>query len=817
MTSGERHWPQTTAVSLLCAATTWVTLWSWGGFVESPSGFLIPLMVGCVLVAVAGVCLRAARLPSALVALGQVLVVLVWLNRSWAEPLMAGGWVPTTESMQAVGDRVAAGATTAQAFMAPVPASESDISAVLIVTGVGVAIVVDLLACGLRRVPLAGLPLLAVYAAPVSILESVDWWRFAAAALAFLLLLATDEAARLSAWGRPVSTSGGESGLFDSYRGSVSTATVHSSARRIGVTATALAVAFPLLVPTLSTTLFQGNGSGAGGDGDGVSLSNPMADLKRDLSRGADVDLLSVTTTDPDPSYLRISVLDFFDGTTWKPSGRSIPVEQRADGAVPPAPGLKPGVPRTPVQWRIRIGSQFDSTWLPTPYPISSIQADGDWRYDTSTMDFVSAGDDQTTRNLDYNLTALNLRPSVAALTAAPPASPWLDETYTGLPASVASELRTLSQTVTRGSASDFEAAVRLQDWFRRDGGFTYTLDRAAGNGTEDLMDFLSAGPDGRRGYCEQFAAAMALLGRSLGIPSRVAVGFLRPSLVSLDTYVYSAHDLHSWPELYFEGIGWIRFEPTPSDRAVDVPAYTTRAFPDREAPSAPSASAVAPDRNRIDAPTSAPVAADRTGSSGSGGGTPLLGWLAAGLVVLLLAGAPRLLRSAVRRQRWSPAHSPVAIIEAGWEELRDTAADLAVPWDDSTTLRVAGRDLLTHFGRRDDDRDSDLADGAGDMEDVPRRGGLADPAATKALERLVRRVERARFARSEGAWSKEALAAEVAADVKACADALRAGVKPSAQWRATWLPLSLVAAFRRRRRSRLRGIVRRPGVDVAT
>ena len=63
----------------------------------------------------------------------------------------------------------------------------------------------------------------------------------------------------------------------------------------------------------------------------------------------------------------------------------------------------------------------------------------------------------------------------------------------------------------------------------------------------------------------------MALMGRSLGIPSRVAVGFLRPEQVGQDTYVYSSRDLHAWPEMYFGGIGWVRFEPTPQ-RAITVP-----------------------------------------------------------------------------------------------------------------------------------------------------------------------------------------------------------------------------------------------------
>ena len=77
--------------------------------------------------------------------------------------------------------------------------------------------------------------------------------------------------------------------------------------------------------------------------------------------------------------------------------------------------------------------------------------------------------------------------------------------------------------------APGFEKAVALQQWFREDGGFNYDLDASPGNGTDDLVRFLTEGEGGRTGYCEQFASAMAVMARILGIPARVAVGFLSP------------------------------------------------------------------------------------------------------------------------------------------------------------------------------------------------------------------------------------------------------------------------------------------------
>src|SRR5690606_40395181 len=106
---------------------------------------------------------------------------------------------------------------------------------------------------------------------------------------------------------------------------------------------------------------------------------------------------------------------------------------------------------------------------------------------------------------------------------------------------------------------------------------FTCGLERAASVGNDELVAFLDE--SGRVGYCEQFAASMAVMARTLGIPSRVAVGFLQPRKVSDDFWEFSAHDLHAWPELFFAGSGWVRFEPTPATRASGVPEHSADDF----------------------------------------------------------------------------------------------------------------------------------------------------------------------------------------------------------------------------------------------
>lgn len=778
------QWPETGLVSVLAALTTWVTLLSWSAFHERPGSYLVPLLGMCLLVAAVGVALRALRLPALVVAAGQLVVSALLLHHWWAGDQALLGWLPTAESWQQVRATFAAAVDAAQGYMAPIGAEVTTFAPLMVASGTAVAIGVDLLAAGLRRAPVAGLPLLAVYTAPVSILDGgVSWPKFALAALSFLFLVAAQEEGRLARWGHQVR--GGDQ-VYDSQDPQVSHHAVWSAARKIGFTATGIAVVVPVVVPTLSLGFFGGAGPGGAGDGDPVAVANPLVDMRRDLSRGPDLDFVRIRTEDPDPSYLRLTVLDSFDGEAWRPSRREIPESQRADGPVSKPPGLDPDQPTSTVRWDLEILDPFATTWLPAPYPVSRIDAPGDWRYDTDTLDFASATEGQDARGLRYSLDRLVITPDAEQLAFAPPAPAAVFGPNTELPDTLPQEVRDLAAQVTSGTRSKYEAAVALQQWFRVDGGFDYSLKPEPGNGVDDLVRFLTPGPTGRVGYCEQFAAAMAVMGRALSIPSRVAVGFLRPLRAEDGSYVYSARDLHAWPEMYFEDTGWVRFEPTPADRTGGVPSYTRQPVEREEPTSTSSASAAVPSGpSRLKEPSPGAGAA-----AGGGQGPWDLGAMLVSLGVAVLAAAalvgPRLLRGWVRRRRWESATSAPALAEAAWAELRDDALDLGVAWDDRVTLRARARALVLGFG--------DPAAGVDALGRSPVRGRGANPAAEAALVRIVELVERARYARSIAPDAAQTSA--VVADVATVRTALAAGVGPRRERRATWWPASLWARW---------------------
>ena len=228
---------------------------------------------------------------------------------------------------------------------------------------------VDLLACWLRRVSLAGLPLLAVYCVPISLLGSgVSWVVFLLAAVGFLLMMYLQEAAHITRWGRPL---GSTAASVDPQGFGVNTGASKTSASAVGGAAVVLAVILPAFIPTLHLDglgLFGPGGSG----GDGVKVINPTIDMKRDLTPRRNVPLLYVKTDDPDPSYLRIAVLTQYNGVEWTPGNRQIISDQTATAwSRSRCPRLSDNLPLDSYNYTVTATNNFQSAWLPTQYPVS--------------------------------------------------------------------------------------------------------------------------------------------------------------------------------------------------------------------------------------------------------------------------------------------------------------------------------------------------------------------------------------------------------------------------------------------------------------
>jgi transglutaminase-like putative cysteine protease len=743
----------------LGAGTAWFTLLSWRILTSDAASVTMPLLLLAVAIAVGGATARSARLPASVVVLGQVVVSALWLLF-----VVTSSMVPTGGTLAAFADAFSAGIESARTYMAPVPSNVPPVHALLLVGGALTLLAVDFFACTLRRVPLAGLVLLTAYSVPVSVTgEGSSWWTFVLISAGFLAMMFIAHEEQVTRWGREVDDEGADPTGFG-----VRTGAVRGSALTIGATATAMALALPVLVPTLDVTLFDGAGPGTRK----IEVADPMVDLRRDLSRGQDIPLVWVSKPGERPTYLRLAVLTRFNGETWTPGDRDIPETQVARGELPPLDGVAVSVPRQESSYHVRISPDFESTWLPTTALVTDIQAAGDWRYDTSTMDFISADESVTTAGKAYDFTGVTLELDGTSMDRATSGASDVRPGFLEVPSSVSSEVRTLAAAVTGGAATRFRKARLLQQWFREDGGFRYDDTAIDDADAGDLNGFLA--PSGRVGYCEQFAASMAIMARIIGIPARVAVGFLEPRPAGPNTWEFSSHDLHAWPELYFPGSGWVRFEPTPGQRADTVPTYTRGELPAIEeqsvSPGATRSSDALPDRAE-DPKAAADATADDRG--------PSFPWLLVVLalvalaVVALVLVLPGLLRRQRRERRLA------AGVEEAWKELRDLAVDLGHGWPGGRSPHAIGTWLGDRFG---------APGGEAHRAERPRRGRDLAPDGAAALDRLVRELEERRHARTPPPGDSAARAMDVAA----IEEALVAGVSSRVARRARRWPRSL-------------------------
>ena len=727
------------ATPLLAYLTGCVALVAWSGMVAEPLGFLLPTVTIGLVLALVGSALRVTGLPWYAVATAQLAVAALSLNAVFASSQSLLGLVPTWDSLKRLDFVIVNGAASLNTYAAPVAQNPTHTSAMLTACGLGVLLAVDLLAIGLQRPPLAALPLLVTLSVPVSILDDpLALPVFVGVALLFLRLVATEHLERYGSWARRGATGGTVPG--DDTR---APRRFLSMLWQVSVAAVVVALVAAPVVPVTDLAQRGGDGSAASSGGGNFELSvvNPFIRLRRDLVEKRHLPLVYAETEARSTSYIRTTVLDRFTSDEWRPSARNLPQENDADGVFPTAPGLGPEVGGTESQWSFELAPAFATTWLPLPYPVRQVQVKGNWRFDSRTLDVADVGGDRTA-GLTYSATAFAPQFSASVLEGSLPAPSRIRRPMTAVPSDLPPVISQRAEEVTRGARTNFEKAVALQDWFRTKGGFTYSLDQRGGSGMSLLADFVT---NDRVGYCEQFAAAMAAMGRSLGIPSRVVVGFLDGEQQADGRVLYTSDDRHAWPEMYFSGAGWVRFEPTPAARAGVTPAYTRQ---DTAAPETTPTTRPTPTPQQ--APETSTPETDST-SNGSSLQVPVRPLLAL-LVVVGLGLAPTLLRRRQRRRRLA-GEDPVHLAEGAWAELRATALDLGLEWPDRRSPREQARTVSEQVTTPPEDPGSL----EGLLLDV-ERGRYARPGATGTVG-TVAPEQRAHTIETVTAWRRSMLA----------------------------------------------------------
>lgn len=700
-------------VAVLCAATALLPM------VTAPSWYrelVVVLVLGTA--ANIGVTLTTR---AGFGSLAGLLASAITINGVYAGGVSIGRVIPTPTSLGLLAQLMQDGANLIYTLPAPLP-DEAGLR-VLMVTGLALAWwCADALVGATRSPALAGVPLVGIMLPAIALSDGgVTAWSFALAAAGYLALLLGGEAARAHEWGQLVSRGPGRIGWGVD-----------------GLAVAAVAVVAALVVPSvvsgLATRLVPEPGQGDAM----IAVVNPMIDLHDNLVSQSNAVVLRYETTAATPEPIRIVADDDFDGRTWQPTYGTLDRADRVQDGLPRAPGLAVGVATAPATTTITIDA-LRQTWLPTPYPPTRIDVQGSWLYDSTSLNVVGDGI-RTSAGLRYTVNHDVVTPTpeqLAAAGVAPEAQEWTD--LPDLPAEIEQTAREIA-----GAGSRYEQALNLQNWLRSTGGFTYSQDAPPETGAGAIVDFLTR----RSGYCVHFASTMAVMSRTLGIPARVAVGFQVGQRQPDGSYEVRQRDAHAWPELYFAGVGWVRFEPTPAVQAPGLPAWAGASGP---AP-APTASATT-----TAAPTEAPTTSAAPTEAAADDGAvvtwlrqlswPLVFVVTLGLVALL---APWATARLARRSRWRRARSPADLTEAAWADLTDELDDLRLSAPVASTVReVAAR----------------------------VRDRLDDPVAVAAVDRLSEGVEQARYAPdlvSSGA--SQHVGAALREDVHSVATALRAG-----------------------------------------
>jgi transglutaminase-like putative cysteine protease len=250
-------------------------------------------------------------------------------------------------------------------------------------------------------------------------------------------------------------------------------------------------------------------------------------------------------------------VLTQFNGTEWDPPSSAVAMPS---GAVA-VPGLTdPSISKQTVNVAVTVDGNFGFSTAPTPYATTEVSGLPDVQIDANTLTvYVNDANSKSRYGTHYSTTSTELTPTAAQLLNDTAGKDQVGRNYLSLPNDVRSLLTQKAGQITAGDATPYQKALALQDYFQAN--FTYTLTpKISGTGTAAIESFLQ----NRAGFCQQFAATMAAMARALGIPAVVAVGYTPGTQQSDGSYQVTTHDAHAWPMLYFDGIGWVQFEPTP-------------------------------------------------------------------------------------------------------------------------------------------------------------------------------------------------------------------------------------------------------------
>ena len=470
--------------------------------------------------------------------------------------------------------------------------------------------------------------------------------------------------------------------------------------------------------------------SNLSGDYFGSISYNPFVGIQQSLVAQTNVPIFvfdPIAGHPADQVYWRLVTLDSFDGDQWHVSNTRL--AEAGDLEHFENPDAAFAGPTSPFQAAVTIlALQMD--WVPAPYaPVSLAseeqvvrdgvrvrQADGALHFDALTfrgmafelvseipqpdIDILSRRDDGTPSSVfrsaietgDFGVVGSDL--PVIVNRDLPDA-----ERYLALPEELDERIELLARAQIGGLETDFERALSLEDFFRRPGNFAYSVNVPAGHGADDLANWLLE-PDSnnyRTGYCEQFATSLAVMARTIGIPSRVVLGFTPGNTLEDGRVVVRDRNAHAWVELWLPSQGWVKFDPTPRSDGINPTTGDELPFSASEhlaAAQAETRPRTTPGDTATATPTTIPVDPELVAGGGAESVEPsgLPGWLVPAILAALLLGLVPGIKWLRRRQRIKRLDD--GDVSAAWQEIVDRLADLKVDLRASETPTEVAADI---------------------------------------------------------------------------------------------------------------------------
>ncbi|MCF2572789.1 transglutaminase family protein [Brevibacterium sp. UCMA 11754] len=711
--------------------------------VFSDFAWLPAVLISILLIVLVGAIFRSVPVLRATGAavIAQCIVGLIAVLVLCAPSTLILGVVPTGSSFTTVIDLLSSGVSDLYATTPPAP-STPGFTTMLTIAFTLITILIDGLVSDLRAPKVSGVLLLVLWMIPVFFAPTqVRWWHVVAILAAFLILMLSPyfPAAK--------------------WRGGL-TATV------AGAVAVAIGIGAPVLLPEVPTLPDR-----AASDKGDLTVTNPFLDLRADLGDRDDSTLLTYTTSESEGQPIRLTSINSFDGQSWAPTPFPLDPFAIANEGLPWPQGLPREKNYKEERIDVTVSDDYDQQYLPTPYaPQQPTGLDRRWIYDETSLTIVGNG--EKSGGQDYSMEYLSINPDVNDLQSAAPVNSSDFETELEVPDSLPGSVKETAEKITADADNQWEAAVLLQAYFRS-GDFEYSLDAPERASGDAISDFLVD----KKGYCVQFSSAMTIMARTMGIPARIGVGY-GEGTKSGEGFEVSMQDSHAWPELYFEGAGWVRFEPTPGGPAGDPPKWTVASGStegdseeDSEETSSPSEEPTkgSEESEAAKSESSSP----ETSAAGEPAGANLGTYLWAGLIVLailLIAAIPALWRLILRRRRTRDPDE----LEKVWTEIRALSTDYGQSLDPSRTLRynelvLASRagggtaeseDSTAEPGSSSSDARGDSSDGFTALRSPAPPSGSRNAGDDTALSAFVDALETQRYGASEKSISSTEVSA---------------------------------------------------------